>query len=145
MGQARELMRRITDAVVAGDEKTLTECYTEDAVAETPDWGTLQGRSEIVKYLQSFSRAFPDFRFEPLSELEDGNVAIDEGYIVGTHTGPMTSPTGEDIAPTGSRVRMRECDVLVVENGLAVAHRFYFDQQDFNSQLNPEAGTESPA
>jgi ketosteroid isomerase-like protein len=101
MGQAQELMRRITDAVMAGDEKELADCYVENAVAETPDFGKLEGRSEIVKYLQAFSQAFPDFRFESLSELEDGTVAIDEGYLVGTHTGPMTSPTGESIAPPG--------------------------------------------
>jgi predicted ester cyclase len=143
MGQAQELMRRITDAVMAGDEKALADCYVENAVAETPDFGKLEGRSEIVKYLQAFSQAFPDFRFESLSELEDGTVAIDEGYLVGTHTGPMTSPTGESIAPTGKRVRVRECDVLVVENRLAVAPRFYFDQQDFDSQLGLEAGSEA--
>ena len=111
MGQAQELMRRITDAVMAGDMTTLTDCYSEQAIADTPDWGRVVGRSEIVKYLQSFSEAFPDAHYEPFSELEDGNVAVDEGYFVGTHTQPMTLPTGETIAPTNRQVRLRECDV----------------------------------
>jgi ketosteroid isomerase-like protein len=84
MGRAQELMRRITDAALAGDVKTLADCYAEDAVAETPDWGKLEGRSEIVKYLQAFSEAFPDASFELVSEMQDGNVAIDEGYFAGT-------------------------------------------------------------
>ena len=72
--------------------------------------------------------------------MQDGNVAIDEGYFAGTHTQPMALPTGEPIAPTGKRVRLRECGVLVVEGGLAVAHRFYFDQLEFVTQLGLEAG-----
>jgi ketosteroid isomerase-like protein len=143
MGQAQELMRQITDAVMSGDMKAVADCYSEDAVAETPDWGRVAGRSEIVKYFQSFSEAFPDARFEPVSELEDGNVAIDEGYFAGTHTRPLALPTGETISPTGKPVHVRECDVLVVEGGLAVAHRFYFDQLEFMTQLGLEAGGEA--
>ena len=101
MGQAQEVMRRITDAVMSGDVKALADCYAEEAVAETPDAGRLEGRSEVVKYLQTFSEAFPDASFEAVSELEDENVAVDEGYFVGTHTQPMALPTGETIAPTG--------------------------------------------
>jgi ketosteroid isomerase-like protein len=143
MGQAQELMRRITDAVMAGDGQALADCYAEDAVAETPDSGKVTGRSEIVKYLMSFSEAFPDAGFESISELEDGNMAIDEGYFTGTHTRPMASPAGEAIAPTGKQVRLRECDVLVVEDGQAVAHRFYFDQLEFIRQLGLESGDEA--
>ena len=72
---------------------------------------------------------------ERVSEMQDGYVAIDEGYFAGTHTQPMALPTGEPIAPTGKRVRLRECDVLVVEGGLEVAHRVYFDQLSIMRQL----------
>lgn len=143
MGHAQELMRRISDAVMAGDMTTLRDCYAEDATADTPDWGRVVGRSEIVKYLQSFSEAFPDAHYEPFSQLEEGNVAVDEGFLVGTHTQPMTLPTGETIAPTNKQVRVRECDVLVVEGGVAVAHRFYFDQLEFITQLGLEASEAS--
>jgi ketosteroid isomerase-like protein len=143
MGQARELMRRITDAVLAGDAQTLADCYAEDTVVETPDRGRLEGRSEAVKYLLSFSQAFPDANFESVRELEDGNVAIDEGYFTGTHTREMGSSAGETIAPTGKQVHLRECDVLVVENAQAVAHRFYWDQLELVRQLGLEPGDEA--
>ena len=142
MGQAQELMRRITDAVMSGDMNALADCYAEGAVAETPDGGRIEGRSEVVRYLKAFSEGFPDASFEAVGEFEDGNVAVDEGYFVGTHTQPLALPTGETIAPTGRRVRVRECDVLVVESGMGVAHRFYFDQLEFTTQLGLEAGGE---
>jgi hypothetical protein len=34
--------------------------YAQDAVAETPDQGTITGRDQIVAYLGEFSAAFPD-------------------------------------------------------------------------------------
>ncbi len=39
------------------------------------------------------------------------------------------------MAPTGKSLRLRECDILTVANGVAVAHHFYYDQLDFMTQL----------
>ena len=72
-----------------------------------------------------------------------GDTAIDEGYFVGTNTGSMTGPNGETIPATGRRVRTRECDVATVENGVVTSHRFYFDVQDWLTQLG--LAPESPA
>jgi hypothetical protein len=45
----------------------------------------------IANYLRQFSDAFPDIRYEHLGKHEAGNVAIDEGYITGTHTVAATA------------------------------------------------------
>ena len=68
---------------------------------------------------------------------------IDEAYFVGTNTGSLTGPNGETIPATGRRVRSRECDVVTVENGVVTSHRFYFDVQDWLTQLG--LAPESPA
>ena len=47
----------------------------------------------------------------------------------------MTGPNGETIPATGRRVRLRECDVATVENGVVTSHRIYFDMQDWLTQL----------
>ena len=62
-------------------------------------------------------------------------MAIDEGIIVGTHTGPLNLPTGESLPPSGREVRVRSCDVARVENGEITSHHFYFDQMEFLGQL----------
>lgn len=134
MGQAREVMDRITAAVVAGDVDALGALYAADAVAETPDEGRLEGRDAVVDYLRTFARGFADISFEMIATTEAGDTAVDEAYFTGTHTGPLPGPEGE-IPPTGKRIRMRECDVLTVRDGAAVAHRFYFDQLDMLGQL----------
>lgn len=153
MGQAREVMDKITAAVVAGDLDALGQLYAPDAVAETPDAGRLEGRDAIVEWMRAFDQAFSDISFEMIATTEAGDTAVDEAYMTATHTGPMPGPEGE-IAPTGRRLRFRECDVVTVRDGVAVAHRFYFDQLDFLGQLGalqpativlPDARTGAPA
>ena len=135
MGEAREVMDRVTAAVMSGDPDALKALYAPNAVAETPDQGTIRGRDQIAAYMGEFAVAFPDASWEELHKHETGDTAIDEGYFVGTNTGPMTGPNDETIPATGRRVRARECDVATVENGVVTSHRFYFDMQDWLTQL----------
>jgi len=135
MGEARQVMDRVTDAAFGGDPEVLKKLYAPDAVAETPDQGTLNGPQAIAAWFGQFSTAFPDARWESLTAYEAGNVAFDEGYVVGTHTGPLEAPDGESIPPTGKSVRVRGCDIATVENGLIKSHHFYFDQMEFFGQL----------
>lgn len=143
MGEAREAMDRVTAAVMSGDSGALKALYAPDAVVETPDQGTIRGRDQIVAYMSEFATASPDASWEELHKHETGDTAIDEGYFVGTHTGPMTGPNGATIPATGKRVRARECDVATVHNGMITSHRFYFDMQDWLTQLGlaPESRT----
>jgi predicted ester cyclase len=134
MAEAREVMNRITEAVFSNDREALSQLYAEDAVAETPDEGTVSGRDGIMDWELEFLKAFPDASWESTLEHESGNIAVDEGFFVGTNTGPLEMPDGE-VPPTGKSVRVRACDIATVENGLITSHRFYFDQMEFMTQL----------
>ena len=135
MGEAREVMDRLTDAVFSRDRDAVARLYAADAVLVAPDAGEIQGNEEVVAWSTEFLDAFPDARYESVYAHESGNTAIDEGYFVGTNTGPLVSPTGETMPATGRSVRFRACDIATVEGGLITSHRFYFDQQEFMGQL----------
>jgi uncharacterized protein (TIGR02246 family) len=135
MSEAREVLDRLTAAVVAKDAKAVAECYAEDAVAVTPDEGELEGRDRIADYLLQFASAFADLEYKYLQKHDAGNVAIDEGYITGTHTDPLPTPSGERIPPTGKQINIRSCDVAAIEGDVITQHRFYFDQMEFLGQL----------
>jgi ketosteroid isomerase-like protein len=135
MGEARELLDRMTKAVFSGDADALADCYAEDAMAVTPDYGEIRGPAAIVEYFRPFFEAFSDIRWEEIQRHEAGNVAIDEGFFTGTHTAPLANPGGEPIPATGKRVRLRECDVATVTGGRITSHRMYFDQMDLMNQL----------
>jgi ketosteroid isomerase-like protein len=135
MGEAREVMDRVTEAVVNRDNEALKACYAPDAVVETPDQGTLNGNDAVAEYMNEFSAGFSDLGWEEIQKHEVGSVAIDEGYFLGKHTNAITGPNGEAIEPTGKEIRVRECDIATVEGGVITSHRIYFDNLDFMAQL----------
>jgi ketosteroid isomerase-like protein len=135
MGEAREVMDRLTDAIVGGDWDGLAACYAADAVAVTPDQGEVKGVENIVDYVRTFKAAMPDLRWESVYSNEAGATAYDEGFVCGTHTEPLVLPNGDTIAATGKSVRVRECDAATIEGGKVTSHRFYYDQAEILSQL----------
>lgn len=134
MGEARQVFDRFTAAMTRGDIDEVTTLYAENAVVLSPE-GELRGRKEIVEYLRPFTEGLSDFRWEPLHSHEDGNTALDEGWIRGVHTGPLPGPDGQPVAATGKSIRIRECDAVTVEGGLITSHRFYYDQVELLGQL----------
>ncbi|GGX06812.1 nuclear transport factor 2 family protein [Streptomyces chryseus] len=135
MGQAREVMDRLTEALTSGtDLKAVMECFAEDAVAITPD-GEVRGRENIGEYWRQMTDALPDSVYESVYEHESGDTAIDEGFFTGRNTGPLVLPSGESLEPTHRDVRVRGCDIATVRDGKIVSYRLYFDQLDFLGQL----------
>jgi ketosteroid isomerase-like protein len=99
----------------------------------TPDQGEITGREGTTEYFRQLLDTFTDTQFEHIAKYESGNVAIDEGYFIGTNTGDLQMPGGESMPATGRQLRVRDCDVMVVEDGLIREHRFYCDQWSFSA------------
>ncbi|CAM5299664.1 hypothetical protein SALBM311S_11538 [Streptomyces alboniger] len=136
MGQAREVMDRLTDALTAHqDIKVVGELYADDAVAFTPDEGEIHGRDHIVEYWRQMTEAVPEATFETLHAYEVGDTAIDEGFFSGRNTGPLQLPTGETLPATQKELRIRGVDIATVKDGRIVDYRLYFDEMEFLGQL----------
>ncbi|MCC9708930.1 ester cyclase [Streptomyces sp. MNU76] len=136
MGQARELMDQLTEALTTHqDPKTIGNLFAEDAVAHTPDGGELHGRDAIAEYWRQMTDAVPEARFESLSSFEVGDTAIDEGIYSGTNTGPLAFPDGTSIPATHRNIRIRGVDFATVRDGRITSYRLYFDQLEFMNQL----------
>ncbi|WP_328781117.1 ester cyclase [Streptomyces canus] len=136
MGEAREVMDRLTDALTThADLKVIAELYAEDAVARTPDEGEIRGRDNIVEYWRQMTEAVPEATFESLHAYEAGDTAIDEGVFTGRNTGPIQLPTGETLPATQKEVRIRGVDIATVKDGRIVDYRLYFDEMEFLGQL----------
>jgi ketosteroid isomerase-like protein len=136
MGQARELMDRMTELVVERrDIDAAMECYADDAVLSTPDMGEVRGRDRITEYWHGIMDGFPDGHYEVANQLESDGKAVDEGYFIGTNTQPVKGPDGRPIEPTGKKVKLRSCDIATVRDGKIVEHHVYFDEGDFMRQL----------
>jgi ketosteroid isomerase-like protein len=135
MGEAREVMDRLTEAVTHPDLKVIADLYAQDAVAVTPDEGEIRGRDNIVEYWRQMTEMVPDGTFETLHAYESGDTAIDEGVFSGRNTGPIRLPTGETLPATQKQVRVRGVDIATVKDGRIVDYRLYFDEMEFLGQL----------
>ncbi|MFF7950289.1 ester cyclase [Streptomyces griseorubiginosus] len=136
MGEAREVMDRLTDALTTRpDLKVIADLFAEDAVAVTPDEGELHGRDDIVEYWRQMTEAVPDARFESLHAYETGDTAIDEGVYSGRNTGPIQLPDGGTLPATGKEIRIRGVDIATVKDGRITDYRLYFDEMEFLGQL----------
>lgn len=135
MGEVRKVFDQLTEVLFAGEQDLAEKLYAPNAVGVTPDGQELKGGHEIVAYVRAMIDAFPDGKYEPISKVESGNIAVDEGRFVGTNTAPLVTPTGQTIPATGRRVSMRSCDIAEVDHGMITSHRFYFDQVDMLTQL----------
>jgi hypothetical protein len=97
MSEAREVIDRVTTAAMEGDVTTLRSALCRrrchrDARPGRRSGGPMRSSSG----LERFRTAFPDMSWEPLHELDAGNPAFDEGFVVGTHSGPLESPDRPD-------------------------------------------------
>ncbi|MBT1096763.1 ester cyclase [Streptomyces sp. Tu102] len=136
MGQAREVMDRLTTAITAGNSDAIAGLYAQDAVAVTPDGGELHGRADIAAYWRQMTEAVPDGSYQSVHAYEVGNTAIDEGVFTGRNTGPIQLPTGETLPPTQKEIRIRGVDFATVDDdGRIVDYRLYFDEMEFLGQL----------
>jgi predicted ester cyclase len=136
MGQARELMDRMTETMVERhDIESGIDLYADNAVLSTPDMGEIRGRDRIAEYWHGLMDGFPDGHYETINKIESDGKAVDEGYFVGTNTQPLKGPDGQTIEPTGKQVKLRSCDVATVQGGKITEHHLYFDEGDFMRQL----------
>ena len=141
---ARTVFDALTDAVNRHDRSAIATCYAPDVTVVTPD-GTFTGREAAAAMIHEFIDAFPDLHGTSWSKVTSGDMAVDEFTLEGTNTGPIATPEGESIPPTGRTLSLRCIDVGVIRDGQIVSHRVYWDQLDLLTQLGlagqPETAT----
>jgi len=147
MAKFEDAARKLTDAISRHDITTATNAYAADAVAYDPMYPQpLRGREAIKKDTETYFRAFPDLRFELLTTVEkDDRSGAAEIRMSGTHTGPLESPTGQEIPPTQKRVDLKGAVFARVnDRGEIVEERRYYDVATMLRQLGlmPEEAKE---
>jgi ketosteroid isomerase-like protein len=88
-----------------------------------------------LAYIQGFITAFPDLHFALKHKIADGdNVAV-TWTAIGTHTGPMLTPTGATIPPTGKKGVINGCTTYEFKGNKIVASATYWDMVSLLTQL----------
>jgi steroid delta-isomerase-like uncharacterized protein len=133
MGQTRELIESWWQAFTSGNLDAAGAVMADDVDFRGPGVA-MRGRAQLVPYLGGFKEAFPDLRRVETTVIAQGDTAIVELVLEGTHTGPMRSPEGT-IPPTGKKVVWKAADFVRVANGKIIAWHPYWDRVAFAAQL----------
>lgn len=99
------------------------------------------GPEAVMTYFRSSRETFPDQGNEPIALRPVGEDAVlAEFWLVGTHKGPLRTPTGV-LAPTGKSIRVRMAAVFEFAQGGTgiVCERVYFDSATILRQLTSAA------
>ena len=133
MGRTTELIETWWHAFTAGRLADCASVMADDVDFRGPGV-QMRGRAELIPYLQIFKEAFPDLRRVSSTVVEQGDTAIVELVLEGTHTGPMRSPEGT-IPPTGKKVVWKAADFVRVTDGKIAVWHPYWDRVAFAAQL----------
>lgn len=130
MATAETIHREMIEAVVRDDFDRVRELLHPDYTYTGGDGQQQVGPEAGVAVAKMYKTAFPDMRPEILSTITNGDTAVTEFRVRGTHRGDLGG-----IAPTGKSVDMTVCNVVEVRDGKVYREREYFDSMTMWSQL----------
>jgi predicted ester cyclase len=105
---------------------------------------SLHGREGVRAFVEAFRTAFPDVRHTIESLRSAGDTIVFEGLFAGTHTGPLRTPGGDEIPPTGKPILVRQVQVVELRDGKAASIHTYFDRLELMGQLGLLPTARSP-
>lgn len=143
MGDLRSIVQQHYKDLREQNWEHAKELFRDDVITEMPGAGTIRGVEPFIEYGKGFFRALPDAHIDVRAIIQQGNTVIAESSLVGTHNGPLATPDGNEIPPTGRKVELPVADVFEVEDGKVAKHRVYFDQMTLMTQLGlvPQGAT----
>lgn len=134
MGELRELVERVWDAIELGDLDRLDDLCHPDVMCTMPGIG-FSTLAATKQGLTVWMTAFPDLRHEVTDYVEtDDKIAV-ELFISALHTGPLTTMGGGEIPPSWRPVVIQSTDVITVRDGKVSSWHSYFDTASILTQI----------
>lgn len=123
-GPAAEAARNYFGAISRQDIDTALSFWKEGGIDYLAPVGELKAPEGMREYFTSLFAAFPDFRYEVLTTVADGDQAAIRWRASGTFTGkPFTG-----VIANGASMVAEGCDLLRVDgDGLIVHNDSYWD------------------
>lgn len=131
----RTELRSIYDAYRSGAFEQAAERFALDAeIVNMATADRYVGRGGYLQFSRAWAAAFPDLQVEVLRLSVSRDAALAEYTFRGTHTGALITGSGY-VPPTWSRVELRLCDAIELQNGAITRLRTYFDSATLLRQM----------
>jgi steroid delta-isomerase-like uncharacterized protein len=110
------------------------DLFTQDYQGDGPGSENLN-RQQSKANMQGYLDAFPDLKFEVLRRIAQDEYVVLDWVSTGTHTGPMRTPSGNTIPPTGKWLKIFGSTTYEFRDG-KIAHAWtYWDRVAMLDQL----------
>ncbi len=116
------------EALAAHDLVQLQALRGPGYVVEHPALPGPVGAAEEDAYIRRLTEAFPDWRWEDVQMITQGDFVVINGVRRGTQSGPMGGQWDEIIPATGKSLALRISTTLQIENGKIVHSSVYYDR-----------------
>lgn len=136
--QNMEMMQTLDDAWNNQDLATFNARHLDDVVVRWPGKPETHGQHDHEAEAIQFFKAFPDQHVgnRPYKVLFGGGEwTCSIARLTGTMTGPMQSPDGKEIAPTGKSFDVDFCTVARWVDGKIAEENLMYDLTTFMKQL----------
>ena len=138
--EAGAIARAYFEAVAARDLDAMTAFYEPGGTGEIHGLVELVAPHSYRAWFGNLFAAFPDFHFEILDVVAEGEKAAVRWRATGTFNGKAQF---EGMDPTGARVDLSGCDMLTIRNGKIQRNEAYMNGAQMAQQLGalPPSGS----
>jgi len=126
------IARAYFEAVAARDLDAMVSFYEPGGTGEIHGLVTLTAPDTYRVWFADLFAAFPNFRFEVLDVVAEGEKAAVRWRATGTFTGATRF---EGMEPTGAKVDVTGCDLLTVRDGKIHRNEAYMNGAQMAQQL----------
>jgi steroid delta-isomerase-like uncharacterized protein len=123
------------DAWNMGDLSKADSYEAGDFMSEAPGSPGPLNAQQTRAYNQNFLTAFPGSKFELLHTITQGDFVVINWKISGVHTGPLQTPSGGSIPPTGKKATVTGSTTAQVKDGKIVRNWSFWDMASLLMQL----------
>jgi steroid delta-isomerase-like uncharacterized protein len=138
--EAAAVARAYFEAVAARDLDAMTDFYEPGGTGEIHGLVELTAPHTYRAWFANLFAAFPDFRFEILDVVGEGEQAAVRWHATGTFDGDARF---EGMDATGATVDITGCDLLTIRNGKIQRNDAYMNGAQMAQQLGalPPSGS----
>jgi steroid delta-isomerase-like uncharacterized protein len=130
--EAGSVARAYFEAVAARDLDAMTGFYEPGGTGEIHGLVELTAPHSYRAWFANLFAAFPDFRFEILDVVAEGERAAVRWHATGTFDGEARF---EGMEPTGAKVDLTGCDMLTIRDGKIHRNDAYMNGAQMAQQL----------
>lgn len=126
------IARAYFEAIARRDLDAMTDFYEPGGTGELHGLVELIAPDSYRAWFANLFAAFPDFHFEILTVVAEGERAAVHWHATGTFNGGVRF---EGVDPTGARIDLTGCDLLTIRNGKIHRNDAYLNGAQMARQL----------